>query len=137
VDLNSLDLAAALDVPPFPQRPRIDRVAGRLVGSRCGACGSVSWPGRPVCQRCGAAAATPLRLSDEGTLITYTTVWVPRPGLPTPYVLGQVDLADGVRIFAHGRGLTDRHTVPLPVRLVVLADQDAVPPFVFEPREDT
>jgi hypothetical protein len=136
VDLNSLDLAAALDVTPFPQRPRIDREAGRLLGSRCAECGSVSWPGRPVCQRCGAAAARRLVLSDEGTLITYTTVWVPRPGLPVPYVLGQVDLVDGVRIFAHGQGLTDRHTVPLPVRLVVRADPDAVPPFVFEPRED-
>jgi uncharacterized OB-fold protein len=128
-----VDLNNALDVTPFPQRPRIDRAAGRLVGTRCGHCGSVSWPGRPVCQRCGAAEAAETRLSDRGTLITYTTVWVPRPGLPAPYVLGQVDLEDGVRVFAHGRGLTERHRVPLPVRLVLSDDPDAVPPFVFEP----
>ena len=60
---------------------------------------------------------------------------VPRPGLATPYVLGQVDLDDGVRIFAHGRGLTDEHRVPVPVRLVLSDEPAAVPPFVFEPRE--
>lgn len=130
-----MDLTDALDVTPFPRRERFDRVAGRLLGSRCGGCGAVSWPSRPVCPRCGAAEAAELRLSDEGTLITFTTVWVPRPGLGVPYVLGQVDLADGVRIFAHGRGLTAAHRVPLPVRLVLAEDSEAVPPFVFEPRE--
>ncbi|HEY0448248.1 Zn-ribbon domain-containing OB-fold protein [Actinophytocola sp.] len=136
MDVRRVDLAKVLAVTPFPQRPRLDHEAGRLVGTRCGNCGAVSWPGRPVCQRCGAVDAREIALSDEGTLITYTTVWVRRPGLPTPYVLGQVDLADGVRIFAHGRGLTEEHRVPLPVRLVLLDDPDAVPPFVFEPREN-
>jgi uncharacterized OB-fold protein len=128
------DLTGALDALPFPQRARYDRDTGRLVGSRCGHCGSVSWPARPICQRCGAAEAATIQLSDEGTLITFTTVWVPRPGLPTPYVLGQVDLVDGVRVFAHGQGLTGEHHVPLPVRLV-LREPGAVPPFVFQPRE--
>jgi uncharacterized OB-fold protein len=131
-----MDLNSALDVIPFPQRRRIDREAGRLVGSQCGSCGSVSWPGRPVCHRCGEADAKPKLLSDEGLLITCTTVWVPRPGLPTPYVLGQVDLTDGVRVFAHGSVMAADRAMPLPVRLVVRADPDLVPPFVFEPRDN-
>ena len=136
MDLTSaLDLASALDVTPSQQRPRIDYPSMRLIGTRCGRCGSVSWPGRPICQRCGAAAAVELLLQNEGVLVTYTTVWVPRPGLSTPYVLGQVDLADGVRIFAHGRGLTDKHRVPLPVHLVIQPDPKSLPPFVFEPQE--
>ncbi len=131
-----MDLKRALDVTPSQQRPRIDYQAGRLLGTRCDQCGHVSWPGRPVCPRCGAAAATELLLSDEGVLVTFTTVWVPRPGLATPYILGQVDLPDGVRIFAHCRGLTQRHRVPLPVRLVVQSDPESVPPFTFEPKEN-
>jgi uncharacterized OB-fold protein len=93
----------------------------------------VAWPGRPVCPRCGAAEAEEIELSDRGTLITFTRVWVPRPGLPTPYILGQVDLADGVRVFAHGRDITDDHHVPLPVRIVLNEIPDVVPPFFFEP----
>lgn len=131
-----MDLNSALDVTPFPQRQWIDREAGRLVGSQCGNCASVSWPGRPVCQRCGEADGEPKLLSDRGVLITCTTVWVPRPGLPTPYVLGQVDLADGVRVFAHVNGLAAHRAMPLPVRLVVRADPDLVPPFIFEPRDN-
>lgn len=130
-----MDLTAALDALPFPQRARFDHAEGRLVGARCGGCGAVSWPARPVCARCGAAEAARVLLANEGTLITFTTVWVPRPGLDVPYVLGQVDLADGVRVFAHGRGLTDAHRVPLAVRLVLAEQPDAVPPFVFQPRE--
>jgi uncharacterized protein len=130
-----MDLTAALDVIGSAQRSWIDRDAGRLVGSRCDLCAAVSWPGRPICERCGQAGTTEFRLTDTGTLITYTTVWVSRPGLVTPYVLGQVDLDDGVRIFAHGRGLTERHRVPLAVRLIVRSDPVSVPPFVFEPAE--
>jgi uncharacterized OB-fold protein len=132
-----MDLIGALDAPLFGERRRWDASTGRLLGTRCGECGSVSWPGRPVCQRCGAAAAKEVQLSDEGILITYTTVWVPRPGLTTPYVLGQVDLPEGVRIFAHGRGLTEDHRVPLRVRLVLAEQPDTVPPFFFQPEEDS
>jgi uncharacterized OB-fold protein len=130
-----MDLIGAIDVPPFADRRRWDSFTGRLVGTRCQECGSVSWPARPVCQRCGAAAANEIQLSDEGTLLTYTTVRVPRAGLSAPYVLGQVDLLDGVRIFAHGRGLTEEHRVPLRVRLILSDDPSRVPPFYFQPEE--
>lgn len=128
-----MELIAALDAPLTGSRERIDRGTGRLIGSRCEDCGSVSWPMRAVCQRCGAAGTREMQMSDRATLVTYTRVWVPRPGLPTPYVLGQVDIEDGVRIFAHGRGITEQHTVPLPVRIVLNETPDVVPPFYFEP----
>jgi uncharacterized OB-fold protein len=130
-----MGLSRALDATPSGERERIDYATGRLAGSRCTSCGAVSWPARPVCQRCGSAATEDLLLSDRGELATYTKVWVPRPGLTPPYVLGQVDLADGVRVFAHGRGLPDGAHVPLAVRIVVDADRAAVPPFWFEPLE--
>lgn len=130
-----MDLNAVLTATDTGTRSRIDRAAGRLVGSRCENCGSVSWPARAVCQRCGEAGTRELRLSDRGTLVTFTRVWVPRPGLPTPYVLGQVDIEDGVRIFAHGRGIGEDHHVPLAVRIVLNEVPDVVPPFYFEPLE--
>ena len=69
----------------------------------------------------------------EGSLLSYTTVWVQRPGLPSPYVLGQVDLGDGATIFAHVRELPETTVVPIPVRVRLDADESAVPRFWFEP----
>lgn len=75
------------------------------------------------------------RFEPRGTLITHTEVWTPRPGLSVPYRLGQVWLDDGPAIFCHVRELAPGRPVPLPVRLVLSADEVAVPPFWFEPEE--
>jgi len=131
-----VDLTPALEATPTGERPRVDRAERRLVGSRCEDCRAVSWPMRAVCHGCGSADCVEVGLAREGSLLTFTTVWVPRPGLEPPYVLGQVKLPEGVRVFAHARGLTADHRVPLPVRLVLAEDEDAVPPFWFEPLED-
>jgi hypothetical protein len=128
-------LTRALDAPWAAQRRRFDPAAGRLIGSRCLACRAASWPARAICERCGSDETEEQVLSDRGMLITYTTVWVPRLGLEPPYVLGQVDLEDGVRIFTHGREIADNAKVPMPVRLQFDADSEAVPPFWFVPEE--
>lgn len=130
-----MGLINAADAPSTLERPRFSQEAGRLLGSRCTACGTCSWPARAVCHRCGAAEMEAAILSGEGTLITYTTVWVPRPGLEPPYVLGQIDLPEGVRVIGHVQGLSDSARVPLPVRLVMDEDENRVPPFYFEPVE--
>lgn len=128
-------MAALVSDIPFADRQRVDRSTGRLVGSRCEACGAASWPARAVCERCGSAHVVVAEMSTTGKLVTFTTVHVSRAGLPAPYVLGQVDLPDGVRIVAHGRGFTEAHRVPMPVRLVLADAEDAVPPFYFEPMD--
>jgi uncharacterized OB-fold protein len=73
--------------------------------------------------------------APSGNLVTYTTVWVARPGIEPPYTIGQVKLDDGPLVFGHIRGLVDGMTVPSPVRLVVADDTASVPPFWFEPEE--
>lgn len=131
-----MDLMAAVDASSTLERPRIDFEAAELRGSRCRHCGAAAWPGRAVCPHCGAAEMDEVSFAGHGILKTFTTVWVPRPNLPAPYVLGQVDLSDGVRVFAHGRGRFDDLRVPCPVRLVVSTDADSEPPFWFEPESD-
>jgi uncharacterized protein len=130
-----MGLSRALDAPATQDRDRVDRDAGRLVGTRCKSCEAVSWPGRAICHRCGSADGEPATLSAEGKVVTYTTVHVPRPGLEPPYILGQVDLPEGVLVFAHLRNLPDGTRVPVPVRIVMAPEADAVPPFWFEPME--
>ena len=131
-----MELSAALDYPPTAERPRFDRDAGRLVGSRCRNCGALSWPGRPVCHRCGQARMQQTTFAPGGSLLSVTTVWVAREGIEPPYTLGQVKLDDGALVFGHVRGLAADAAVPVRVRAVVAADQAAFPTFWFEPEED-
>ena len=71
-------------------------------------------------------------LPAEGTLLSFTTVWVPRPGLPAPYTLGQIEIGDAM-FFGHVRKLGPDAHVPSPVRVCVPAQDDGVPSFWFEP----
>lgn len=71
-------------------------------------------------------------LAGEGTLLSFTEVHVPRPGLRTPYTLGQIEIGDAL-FFGHVRELPDDARVPMPVRVVVPAQADGPVSFWFEP----
>jgi uncharacterized OB-fold protein len=129
-----MTLAGALELPGTASRTRLDRERGQLVGSRCAACGATAWPARAVCHRCGEVAELDARFGPDGTLLTHSRVWIARPPLEPPYVLGQVEVAAGPVVFVHVRALPEEARVPLPVRLAIAADADAVPRFWFEPR---
>ncbi|MBS1881886.1 MAG: OB-fold domain-containing protein [Actinobacteria bacterium] len=128
-----MELSSAAERQNFTARPRYDATAGVLIGSECADCGLRSWPGRGICNRCGSPRLEQVALAPAGSLQTYTTVHVARPGLAAPYLLGQVRLDDGVRVHAHLRGLAADAHVPLRVRLAFAADLETVPPFHFEP----
>jgi uncharacterized protein len=127
-----MELSQALEQPNAPERRRFSREDRVLIGSRCTSCGQLSWPGRAICQRCRSSNVVPASLATAGRLLTYSTVWVPRPGLEAPYVLGQVGLDDGVRLFVHIRQMPEP-TAGATVQLVFAQDERAVPPFWFEP----
>ncbi|MGH3097435.1 MAG: Zn-ribbon domain-containing OB-fold protein [Streptosporangiales bacterium] len=126
------ELAPLLAAPNTGDRQRVDDVAGRLVGGRCAACGTVTWPRRAACPRCVSGDVADANLPTQGTLVTVTTVWVPVEGIEPPYTLGLVRLG-GAEVFAHIRGLDDAARVPVPV--VLRLDREASPPFWFVPRQ--
>jgi uncharacterized OB-fold protein len=130
-----MDLSAALQAPPTGDRPRFAHGSGRLRGSRCRDCGETSWPGRVICNRCGSTNVAAEEFATSGTLLTHTTVWVPRAGLEPGYSLGLVRLDDGPSVFTHVRGLPAEARMPLPVRLVLAESEAALPPFWVEPAE--
>jgi uncharacterized OB-fold protein len=79
----------------------------RLVGSRCGACGVVTFPAQGGCPRCGAEAMERRELEPRGTLWTWTSQdYLPKWPYAGPeteedfggYLLGYVELPDGVRV---------------------------------------
>lgn len=116
------------------QRPRVDPGRGSLIGSHCVKCGAQSWPGRAVCSRCGSDHVELAALPAMGSLLSFTTVWVPRKNLPVPYILGQVDFGHGASIFGHVRRLPEDAIVPLIVRVVIPREENDGPlSFWFEP----
>ncbi len=75
---------------------------GELRTTRCRSCSHVMFPPRFVCSNCWGDDLEWIRLQGTGVLRSYTEVWAaPRPFVDdVPYVLGLVDLDEGVRCAA-------------------------------------
>ncbi len=72
----------------------------RLEAGKCISCGHVSFPPRHVCPKCKAKKFEAVKLSDEGTLVTFTVVRVASEKFSKeiPFPVGIVELNDGVRV---------------------------------------
>lgn len=85
-------------------RNRVKRY--RLISSKCKKCGEAFYPPRRICRNCGSREMDLVELPERGRLITFSVIRVP----PTkyvrqaPYVVGVVELSNGVRVLAQ---LTD------------------------------
>jgi len=77
----------------------IDRGQVHLIGSSCESCGALAFPPRRICASCRSAALCRVRLGETGRLYTYAIVRQAPKEFPTPYIIGYVDLDDGVRVF--------------------------------------
>jgi uncharacterized OB-fold protein len=83
-----------------------------LLAGRCQLCNALSFPIQRFCPNClGDKSLEVIRLSREGILYSFSTVRVPSPGFDSPYLVGYVDLPEGVRIFAQLAATTDEVTV--------------------------
>jgi uncharacterized protein len=71
-----------------------------LLGSRCGACGSVHFPRADACTYCATEDPEPVELSHRGTLWAWTAVTARPPGYrgEVDYGIGVVELPEGVRV---------------------------------------
>ncbi len=118
----------------------------RLLGSRCGSCGTVVFPSAGSCPRCSQAAMEPHALPDRGTVWTWTVQgfapkppYVPPAGGFRPFPVGYVDLGE---VLVEGHLLADaaRLRIGLPVRLVLEptweADGAPVVTYAFTPDEE-
>jgi uncharacterized protein len=78
--------------------------SGRLLGSKCRQCGAHFFPIREACSGCLGTDLETVRFSTVGTLYTFSVVRQSTPAFQVPYVLGYVDLPEGVRIMAQISG---------------------------------
>lgn len=88
----------------------------RLIGCRCDACGTLSFPKRSVCFSCGNRVLSEELLTPQGRLYSYTVVHV-SSSRPVPYTIGYIDLDDGVRLLATISGETDALRPDMPMTL--------------------
>jgi len=74
-----------------------------LIGSKCGSCGKVDFPGRAVCPDCGRKSVGKmqrLKLNGKGSVVTYTVIH-DAPAqfeMMKPYVMAIVEMDEGVRL---------------------------------------
>jgi uncharacterized OB-fold protein len=92
----------------------IDDGAPYLVARECQSCGALYLDRRNACGHCGKTSFGARRLSDRGTIRSFTIVHRAAPGIPTPYVSAVVDLDGGGIVKSN---IVDAAPDPVQVRL--------------------
>ena len=94
----------------------------RLIVSRCQDCGTYAFPPRERCASCHRGDLGTEEAPAEGTLYSWTVVreiGKLREGF-TPYAVGQVDLATGLRVMGVIAGAFDSLSVEMRLRTILL-----------------
>ena len=75
---------------------------GRLMGSRCKACGATSFPPRADCDACMSGEFELFEMSGRATLNTFTKIVAAPTGFEdvAPYTVGVADLEETGRVLA-------------------------------------
>jgi uncharacterized protein len=120
----------------------------QLIGSRCEACGIVTFPAQDSCPRCASTEMAEHLLARRGRLWAWTTQHFPPPSPPytgptgrdfTPFGVGYVELPDEVKVESRLteadpdalRAGMDMELVLVPFRTD--ANGDEVVTFAFRP----
>ena len=74
----------------------------RLEAAKCKQCGKIFFPPRLVCSKCGCQDFEPTKLSETGKIATFTVIHVgpDQFSVETPYVIGIIELDNGVKIMS-------------------------------------
>lgn len=84
--------------------------AGRLMASRCTACGQRAFPPRADCERCLSPSFEWVEISGRGRLLTWSRIDAAPAGFESyaPYVVAMLELDEGGRALAWlGEPLTE------------------------------
>ena len=122
-------------VPDGDTRPYWEGVArGELLIQRCAACDRYVFYPRSLCPHCGAAGPEWVAAAGDGTIYSYTVVHQAYGPFAeqVPYVVGLVELREGVRLLARiVGGPPDAMRIGAPVRVTFerVADDLTLPYF--------
>ena len=79
---------------------REDEGVGRLLAVQCTSCGQIFFPKVNFCFSCLNQEMEEVVLGRRGKLYSYTIGRLPTARFLPPYLVGMVDMPEGVRIFA-------------------------------------
>ncbi len=85
---------------PLKQGLFDEKEGGRLIGNRCSSCERVYFPKARFCFNCFGKDMEDIILSRRGKLYSYTIGRMSSTHFQPPYVVGLIDLPEGVRVFA-------------------------------------
>ena len=84
----------------------------KLMGTRCRKCGALALPPRPLCVACFGGEMEWFRFKGAGNLAAFTSIMVAPPFMAregfnknNPYVVGVVELEEGVKIVGRITGV--------------------------------
>lgn len=106
---------------------------GRLVAQRCGSCGVLRHPPRPMCPHCSSLEVEVAELSGRGTVYSYAVLHhPPHPAFDYPVLGVLVDLDEGIRLVSNITGV-DKDGIRIGMRVeahfVPTADGPLIPVF--------
>ena len=85
---------------------------GKIMGSKCKKCGALALPPRPICSSCFGSQMEWVPFTGAGKLVAFTSIVVVPPamakegfGRNNPYIVGVVELREGVKIVARITGM--------------------------------
>jgi uncharacterized OB-fold protein len=89
----------------------------RLLIQRCGNCGMLRHPPRPMCPTCHSLEWGTVEASGRGNVISFVIPHhPPLPWFPEPYVVALIDLAEGTRVVSNVVGVAPADvTIGMPV----------------------
>jgi uncharacterized OB-fold protein len=114
----------------------------RLVGARCGRCGSVYFPARSFCRKagCGGSDLKDVELSPRGRLWSFTVqCYQPPPPFDSdqpfePYAIGLVELPEGIKVLSMlGGAEPDAFEIGMPLQLATARLRPEVVTWRFVP----
>jgi uncharacterized OB-fold protein len=101
----------------------------KITGSRCKACSALALPPRPICHACHSNDLEWVEFKGKGTLCALTSIVVAPPamaregyGRDNPYVVGVVELEEGVKAVVRIIGVDARKPETIRVGMPLQAD---------------
>jgi uncharacterized OB-fold protein len=93
--------------------------AHRLLIQRCGGCGTLRHPPRPMCPHCHSLEWDSIEASGRGNVFSFVIPHhPPLPWFPEPYVVALVELEEGTRLVTNLVGVAPEDvSIGMPVRV--------------------
>jgi len=109
--------------------------AEKFLAPRCRDCGEIFFPPRSHCPKCLGDVFTWEALSGKGYLYSWTELFFAQPEFDIPFLLGLVDLAEGIgRIAARISGATPEElSIGMPLHIKISSPRDGLALYYVEP----